>query len=218
MTKLVEELFGGWKSPRGYERIPARYFDRPATQAEVRTPDKANAVLRLGANIKMRDDDPDFPAMILGNYLLGGNSAARLSARVREKEGLSYGTYASFSASQLDESALFGVSSIYAPQNKNKVETAVREEIERVLRDGYTDEEVAAAKSGFLQARRAARIQDRNLIGRLSLYLFVNRTFAWDIDFERKIAALTPAQVRDAMRRHLDLSKIAVVKVGDFKD
>jgi zinc protease len=166
----------------------------------------------------MRDDDPDFPAMILGNYLLGGNSAARLSARVREKEGLSYGTYASFSASQLDESALFGVSSIYAPQNKAKVEKAVREEIERVLRDGFTDEEVAAAKSGFLQARRAARIQDRNLIGRLSLYLFVNRTFAWDIDFEKKIAALTPAQVRDAMRRHLDLSRVAVVKVGDFKE
>jgi len=218
VAKLVEELFGNWKSPRGYERIPARYFDRPATQNEVRTPDKANAVLRLGANLKLRDDNPDFPALVLGNYLLGGTSTARLSARVREKEGLSYGTYASFAASQLDESASFGVSAIYAPQNKRKVETAVREEIERVLRDGYTDGEIAAGKTGFLQARRAARIQDRTLLGRLSLYLFVGRTFAWDVDFENKIAALTPAQVRDAMRRHLDLGKMAVVTAGDFKD
>ena len=218
VAKLVEDLFGGWKSPRGYERIPARYFDLPAIEAEVRTPDKANAVLRIGANIKVRDDNPDFPALVLGNYLLGGTSTARLSARVREKEGLSYGTNSSFVASQLDEAASFGVSAIYAPQNKRKVETAVREEIERVLRDGFTEEEIAAGKSGLLQARRAARIQDRNLIGRLSLYLFVGRTFAWDIDFEKKIAALTPGEVRDAMRRHLDLSKMAVIKAGDFKE
>ena len=94
----------------------------------------------------------------------------------------------------------------------------MREEIERVLRDGFTEEEITAGKSGLLQARRAARIQDRNLIGRLSLYLFVGRTFAWDIDFERKIAALTPGEVRDAMRRHFDVSKMAVIKAGDFKE
>ena len=218
VTQLVEELFGAWKSPRGYERIPARYFDRPGVQDEVRTPDKANAVLRLGANLKVRDDNPDFPALVLGNYLLGGTSTARLSARVREKEGLSYGTYSSFTASQLDESASFGVSSIYAPQNKTRVESAVREEIAHVLRDGYTEEELAAGKSGLLQSRRAARIQDRNLIGRVSMYLFIDRTFAWDIEFEKQIAALTPAQVRDAMRRHLDPAKMAVVKAGDFKE
>ncbi len=218
VTQLVEELFGAWKSPRGYERIPARYFDRPAIQDEVRTPDKANAVLRLGANLKVRDDNPDFPALVLGNYLLGGTSTARLSARVREKEGLSYGTYSSFTASQLDESASFGVSSIYAPQNKVKVENAVREEIARVLREGYTEEELAAGKNGLLQSRRAARIQDRNLIGRVSMYLFIDRTFAWDIEFEKKIAALTSVQVRDAMRRHLDPAKMTVVKAGDFKD
>jgi zinc protease len=217
-AKLVEELFGAWKSPQGYKRIPARYFDVPGTQMEVRTPDKANAVLRAGANLKVRDDNPDFPALVLGNYLLGGTSSARLSARVREKEGLSYGTYSSFSASQLDEAGTFGVSSIYAPQNKGKVETAVREEIGRVLREGYTAEEIAGGKTGFLEARRAGRIQDRTLLGRLSLYAYLDRTFAWDIDFEKKIAALTPEQVRDAMRRHFDVSKLAIVKAGDFKE
>jgi zinc protease len=217
VEKLVEELFGGWKSPQGYKRIPGRYFDQPGTTVEIRTPDKANAVLRGGANLKLRDDNPDFPALVLGNYLLGGTSTGRLGARVREKEGLSYGTYSTFSVSQLDENGSFGVSAIYAPQNKQKVEVAIREEVERVLRDGYTPAEIAAGKSGYLEARRTARIQDRSLIGRLSLYAFLDRTFAWDIDFEKKIAALTPEQVRDAMRRHMDPSKITFVKAGDFK-
>ncbi len=218
VMKLIEELFGGWKSPAPYERIPARYFDRPGTDADIRTPDKANAVLRIGANLKLRDDHPDFPALVLGNYLLGGTSTARLAARVREKEGLSYGINSGFSASQLDESASFSISAIYAPQNKKKVETAVREEIARVLRDGFSAEEVAAGKSGLLEARRIGRTQDRNLVGRLSLYLFTNRTFAWDMDFERKIAALTPDELRAALARHLDPARLAVLKAGDFKD
>jgi zinc protease len=166
----------------------------------------------------MRDDHPDFPALILGNYLLGGTSSARLMARVREKEGLSYGISSYFSASQLDPTASFGISAIYAPQNKRRVETAVREEIARVLKDGYTAEEVAAGKSGMLESRRISRTQDRSLVGRISTYLYVNRTFEWDVEFEKQIAALTPEQVRDALRRHLDPAKLAVIKAGDFKD
>ncbi|MSP98084.1 MAG: insulinase family protein [Betaproteobacteria bacterium] len=218
VMKLLEELFGDWKSPAAYKRIPARYFERPRWEDEVRTPDKANAVLRAGINLKLRDDNADFAALILGNYLLGGSSTARLPGRIREKEGLSYSTYSSFTASQLDETASFSVSAIFAPQNKPRVETAIREEIDRVLREGFSDEEVAAGKTGVLQARRLARTQDRSLVGRLSMYLYVNRSFAWDLEFENKIAALTKEEIRDAMRRHLDASKLSVMKAGDFKN
>ena len=218
LTKLVEELFGDWVNPTTYARIPSRYFDLPHSVTEIRTPDKANAVLRAGLNMKLRDDHPDFPALILGHYLLGGSSSARLQARIREKEGLSYSTYASLSVSQLDEAASFSASAIFAPQNRSKVEAAMREELERVLREGFTAEEAAAGKAGLLEARRLARTQDRQLLGRLGLYLFIDRTFAWDADFEKKIASLTAPAIRDAMRRHLDLSKLSVVTAGDFKN
>ncbi len=102
------------------------------------TPDKANAVLRAGLNLALRDDDPDFPALIFGNYLIGGTTSARLSARVREKEGLSYGTYSSLGAGSLDAVGSFGISSIYAPQNRERVERAIREELERALDRGFT--------------------------------------------------------------------------------
>ncbi|HLE67619.1 MAG TPA: insulinase family protein, partial [Burkholderiales bacterium] len=214
---LVEELFGGWKSPHPFTRIPARYFERPPLEEEVRTPDKANAILRAGVNLKLRDDHPDFPALVLGSYLLGGSSAARLPARVREKEGLSYSTYAHFNASSLDESARFGVAAIFAPQNKTRVEAAIREELERALKDGFSAPEFESAKKGLLEARRLARAQDRSLVARLSNYLFIGRTFAWDIELEQRIAALTPTEVRDALRRYLDPAKLSVLKAGDFR-
>jgi zinc protease len=218
LAKLVEELFGDWRSPAPFKRIPARYFERPPLEELVQTPDKANAVLRAGVNLKLRDDHPDFAALVLANWMLGGTSTGRLPARVREKEGLSYSTYSHFSASALDEAGGFGISAIYAPQNRERVERAIREELERARDGGFGDAEVEAAKKGFLEARRLQRAQDRALAARMSNYLFVGRTFAWDVEFEKQVAALTAAQVRDALRRHIDPAKLSVLKAGDFKN
>jgi zinc protease len=217
VAALVDELFGDWKTPRPFERVPSLYFDRPALENDLATPDKANAVLRGGLNLKMRDDHPDFPALLLANQLLGGTSSARLPTRVREKEGLSYSTYTSFSSGPFDESASFRVSSIFAPQNRARVESAIREELERAVRDGFTAQEVELGKKSVLESRRMARSQDGSLVNRLSSYLFAKRTFAWDIELESKIAALTPAQVNDALRRHVDPARLSMIAAGDFR-
>jgi len=217
VARLVEELFGAWKLPRPYTRVASRHFDRPAAANEVITPDKANAVLRAGLNLKLRDDHPDFPALVLANYLLGGSSTARMPGRVREKEGLSYSTFTSFNASAFDEAGAFRIGAIFAPQNRSRVESAIREELERAVREGFDAEEIAAGKKALLEARRMARTQDRALASRLSSYLFTKRTFAWDIEFEAKIAALTPAQVNAAVKSHFDPGKLSMVSAGDFK-
>jgi len=217
LAKLLEELFGNWRSPAPYARIPAQHFERPVLEQTVATPDKANAVLRAGMNLRLRDDHADFPALVLGNYLLGGTSSGRLPARVREKDGLSYSTYSMFNASALDTAGSFGVAAIYAPQNRERVERAIREELERALEQGFSDAEVEGAKKGLLEARRVQRGQDGALAGRLANYLYLGRTFAWDVEFEQRIAALTPAAIRDALRRHIDPAKLSVLKAGDFK-
>ena len=217
LSALVAELFGGWQSPSPYARIPARHFQRAPIEENVSTPDKANAVLRAALNLELRDDHPDFPALVLGNYLLGGTSSGRLPARVREQEGLSYSTYSYFSASALDASGVFGLSSIYAPQNRERVERAIREELGRALERGFAEAEFEAAKRGLLETRRVQRSQDRSLAARLANYLYVGRSFDWDIEFEKRIAALDAAGVRDALRRHIDPAKLSVLKAGDFR-
>ena len=136
---------------------------------------------------------------------------------MREKEGLSYSTYSYFSANPLDASASFGAGAIFAPQNRERVERAIREELERALAQGFGAAEFEAAKKGLLEARRVQRGQDAALAGRLSNYLYLGRSFAWDTELENRIAALKPDEVRDALRRHLDLKKLSFLKVGDFK-
>jgi len=215
-TRLATELFGDWKSPGPYQRIPARYFEVQPMDTVIETPDKANAVFRGGVNLKLRDDDPDYPALVLGNYLLGGSSDARLARRIREKEGLSYSVGSWLSASAQDQAGEFGVYAIYAPQNRARVEAAIKEELARALDEGFTQAEVEDARKGLLQARKMARNSDAGLAGRLASYASINRTLAWDSAFEKRIAQLTPAEVRDALRRHLDPRRLSMVKAGDF--
>ena len=171
-------------------------------------------MLRGGLNLPIRDDHPDFPALVLANHLFGGSSVARVPARVREKEGLSYSTFTSFSSSAFDESATFRVSSIFAPQNRSRVEAAIREELVRAAQDGFTVREVDDGRKSLLESRRLTRSQDRSLAGRLSFYLFAGRTFDWDIAFESKIAALTPAEVNAAIKRRVHARDLAITMVA----
>ncbi len=217
VATLAGSLFGNWQSPHGYTRIPTVYRDLAAVNKSFETPDKANAFFLASLNLKVRDDNPDYPALVLGGYMLGGGFLnSRLAARIRQKEGISYGVGANIGASSLDEAGALTGNAIYAPQNAARLEAAFREEIAKILKDGFTAEEVAAAKSGWLQSRQVSRAQDRELSGRLAAYLFLNRTLAWDAAFEEKVNGLTPAQINAAMQKHIDPSKISIFKAGDF--
>jgi zinc protease len=215
--ELVGALLGDWKSPRAYERVPRPYQDVATANETFKTPDKANAFFISGQNLPMGDEDPDYPAMVLGNYLLGGGFLnSRLAVRIRQKEGLSYGVGSQFAASPLDKSGALIAYAIYAPQNAGKLEKAFREELDRVLKDGYTVQEVTEGKSGYLQGRQVSRAQDGSLARTLAQDLYLKRTLYWDEDFEKRVAALTPEDIVAAMRRHIDPSKFTAVKAGDF--
>ena len=217
VAPLATEIFGEWKSPAAYARIPQLYQDVAPAKEALETPDKANAYFVAGQNLKLRDDDKDYAPLMFGNFMLGVSDTARLYVRIREKEGLSYGVGSQLSASPLDESGAFTAFAIYAPQNADRLEAAFREEVGRVLSEGFAASEVTEAKSGWLQSRQITRSQDASLARMLAVQLYLGRTFSWDAELDQKIEALTGEQVLAAMRRHIDPAKMSMVKAGDFQ-
>jgi zinc protease len=217
VSSLVGEALGSWRSPLPFKRVPSVYFDVAAKTQSVETPDKANAAMAAGMNLKLRDDHPDYPALLLGHYILGSGMNSRLFQRIRQKEGLSYGVGAQFAASALDESGGFTAFAIYAPQNADKVEAAFRDELAKILKDGFTDEELKIARSGWLQQQQLNRASDQQLASRLSNLLFTNRTFERDLRLESLVGELTAERVTAAMRRHIDPAKVTIIRAGDFK-
>jgi zinc protease len=217
VESLAGELFGNWKSPSHYERLVNNYRKIEAIDQKFETPDKQNSLILLGMRLKMHDEDPDYAAMVLANYILGGSGGSRLFKRVRDKEGLSYGVSSSFNAPTKDDGGSFTANAICNPKNVPKVEASIRDEIARTMKEGFTAEEIALAKKSWLESRMVARAQDQALMGTLGQREFWGRNMKWDEQLEAKIAALTPEQVSEAFRKHMDPSALTVAKAGDFK-
>ncbi len=217
LKALATELFGNWKSVQGFTRIANKAILVPAINEAIETPDKANAFFVAAYNFDFRDDNPDYPALVLGNFMLGGGFLnSRLATRIRQKDGLSYGVGSQFSAGALDPVGSFFAYAIYAPENAEKLEKAFKEEIEKVITTGFTADEITAAKSGWSQSRTVNRAQDAGLAGTLNNYLFTKRDLKWDEEFEKKVMALTPEQINAAMKKHLKLESFSIIKAGDF--
>jgi len=218
VKSLVTSLFGEWKSAAPYERIKTGFQKVSAVNQSIETPDKANAVFAAGQRLQLSDEDADYPALLFGNYMLGGGFLnSRLAQRIRVKDGLSYGIGSSLSAKADEKDGRFQVFAIAAPQNVAKVESAFQEELGKALKDGFTQKEVDADRDGWLQFRQVNRAEDASLCRMLNGLNHEDRTLAWDQALESKVKSLTPEQVVEAMKKHIDPANITIIKAGDFK-
>ncbi len=215
---LIKELFAGWASKAPYARILAEPREVAAARLTVNTPDKENAFYRARINLNLRDDDPDYAPLVLANYVFGGGSglASRLVDRVRQRDGISYGAGSWLNVSSRDRASNWQMYGLVAPQNVARLEKAVQEEVDRLLKAGLTDKEIADGKNGLLQERLLSRSEDSALAAAWSEYLDLGRTFtAFSAPFEERIRALTTADIHAALRRHIDPAKLTVVIAGD---
>ncbi|MES2069669.1 MAG: pitrilysin family protein [Pseudomonadota bacterium] len=209
--------FGDWNARQVYRRVSRPYQQTQPQNLTRITPDKANAFFFGTMAMPLGDRHPDFAALSLGNYLLGGSTNSRILERIRQKDGVSYGGGSYLNPSPVDEAANFVVVAIFAPQNRQKLETGIREEIARVVRDGFSAAEIEDGKRSLLQQLQLARSQDNELAAELSRNLHLGRSMQFDADFERKLAALSAAEVKAAMIKYLDYDKLIKVAAGDFK-
>ena len=212
----LERLFGDWKSPSAFTRVPEPLVAKRANAMPIETPDKANAFLTGSTSFALNDRDPDYPAFLLANYLLGGSTNSRLWNRVRQKEGLSYGIGSGFRASSFEPNGLLSISAIFAPQNLQSLRTAVQDEIKRASTEGFSATEVEDGKKAMLQERRLARTQDAGLADALTQQAYLGRTFAYSGEVDAAIAKLTPEAVNAALRKYMQPDAFAFVFAGDF--
>ena len=213
----LETRFGDWTSDKPFTRIADPFTDFAAEQIRVETPDKANAIILMVTGLAMDDSHPDYPALLVGNYVFGGGSLkSRLADRVRQKDGLSYGVASQFSADSIDASASQLLYAIAAPENIERVEAAFREELALLLDKGVSEEELKDAIDGWLKSRHRARGEDGALLGMLADNAYLDRTMAWSAELDAKVAALTVDDVNAALRRHLDPKDYSVIAAGDF--
>ncbi|HUB78660.1 MAG TPA: insulinase family protein [Bryobacteraceae bacterium] len=216
IQKAAGEFLGSWNTAKAYKPMVVPFQKAPAINRKIETPDKANAEFLGGERFRMSQNDPDYPAIILASYMFGEPITSRVSNRIRNKEGLSYGANARMVVPNEGEASMLTVTVSLNPAVGPKVEQCFFEELQKAYQDGFTAAEVDEARKAVLEARMLNRSTDASLVTFLASHEQLNRPLKWDAEVEAKIASLTPGQINAAFRTHIDPAGMTIVKAGDF--
>jgi zinc protease len=217
VQRTAAELLGSWNTSKAYKPLITPFKKMAPINEKIETPDKANALFLAGQRFQMSQNDPDYPAMVLAGYMWGGPITSRVSDRIRNREGLSYGANSGFNVPTEGDSALLQGQVTLNPAAGPRVEFSFLDELRRVHRDGFTESELAEAKKAFLDSRVVGRSNDAALLNLILLHEQLDRPFTWDENFEAAIRRLTLDEVNAAFRKHIDPNGVSIVKAGDFK-
>ncbi len=212
---LIAKYFRGWNgkdvpSPR----IPAPYSpDKPAVIAINKEITQANIIL---GHAGVRRDDPDYYAVLVMNYILGGGGfASRLMDNIRDNKGLSYDVHSFFAANKYAGSFQVGL------QTKNQsANTAIEEtlkEMNRIMTEPVGDKELNDARS-FLTGSFPLKIDSNNKIaGFLTSVEYYNLGLDYIEKYPAYINAVTKEDVLRVAKKHLNTKGYILVVVGDLE-
>jgi zinc protease len=218
LRDAVQQHLEGWVAKRKFQRMPSAFHDvSGGAVAYIDTPDKENTMVLMGQTLRLRDDDPDYAALVLANHVLGGAVESRLMERLRQKEGWSYGAFSYVDADAFDAAGVLVAGAQCAPQNAEQVLAAMREEIERLLREGVTEAELEAAKASYKAAFDNSLTSDDTVAGMHLEDLFLGRTMLFTQKQNDAIAALRPSDIRAALTRHVKMDRFVPVVAGDLE-
>ncbi|QKK01748.1 MAG: insulinase family protein [Pseudomonadota bacterium] len=217
LRAALESHFNDFTPEIAFERYAREFRDVEPAVLERQLDDKANAGLIGAQLIRLRDDDPDYPAVSLAGHLLGGGFlSSRLADRIRDTEGLSYGVGGAFNAHSIDERGSFFVYAMFAPENRERLVDVLFEELEAAVEDGFEAEEVERGRRGYLQQLELNRSNDSQLMAMLNEQLYLERDMGHQARFEARVAELTAGDVTAAVRKYLDPQRLSYAIAGDF--
>jgi zinc protease len=156
---------------------------------------------------------PDFFALTLGNYVLGGGGfVSRLTDQVREKRGLSYSVYSYFSPGQ--HAGAFTVGLQTRPDQAAQAVQVATDVLAEFVRTGPTDQEVQAAKD-FMIGGFALRLDsNRKLLDNLSNIAWFDLPLDYLDTWSAEIDKLSAAQIQQAFARNLQPERMVTVILG----
>ncbi|GEM45424.1 M16 family metallopeptidase [Deinococcus cellulosilyticus] len=215
---VLTSFASDWKTPVSYTKIAAPFVATTSTNHSINTPDKPNALFRVMGTFNLSRNDPDAPALTLANYMFGGGFlSSRLINRLRQTEGISYSANSSVSLPLDSQNARFSAGAIFNPSNAKLAEQAFFEELNRVLKDGFTQEELDTARSSYLQSESVGLTDDASLVGVLLSQTVNDRTFQKTAEFYEAIKNLTLEQVNAAFRKYIKPENLIFVRAGEFE-
>ncbi|MFT3693145.1 MAG: pitrilysin family protein [Kofleriaceae bacterium] len=215
ITAAFAKAFGGWQSKKPYKRLDDKPWNNPGSEKSILVKDKEQSTFAWGFDLPMRDTDPDYPAWVVANEVLGGYGGSRLWMRVREHEGLSYGVYSFVRVGALDDRSEFMGQAIVAPQNLAKAKASIMDELRKLSAAPPTASELQKAKDAWQKTVDTDLSDDRYETEMLVRQTEYARTTDFVKQLEQKIRAVTAADVQRVAKKYLDPKRLILIDAGD---
>ncbi|MDX9994350.1 MAG: pitrilysin family protein [Rhodocyclaceae bacterium] len=177
----------------------------PATQAHI----------HVGLPAMRRDASPDYFALLVGNYTLGGGGfVSRLMKEVREKRGYAYSVYSYFSPQVRPGPFQIGLQT--KREQAHDALKVVDDVLAKFLAEGPTAEELAAAKKNLIDGQALRIDSNAKLLGYLSLIGFYGLPLDYLDHFPRMVGQVTRDDVKAAFNRYVKPDNlVTVIVAGD---
>ncbi|OUS32260.1 hypothetical protein A9Q98_01675 [Thalassotalea sp. 42_200_T64] len=217
ISQQLHAVLARFANDTPYQRMEASFKDSQGLMVSSETPDKANAQVYFINAINMQVTHADYPALAMASKIFGGDTfTSRVGARIRVKEGYSYTVGAGLNVNTLDKQGLSLGWAISAPENVETVIAAYREEMQKVVDEGFTAEELDQAVKGFVSDRNRQWADD----GTIASILVKSAKLDQDLSFyDEQVTAiqnLTVREVNAAFNKHIASLELNVFKAGDF--
>jgi zinc protease len=182
-------------------------------------PDKTSAEYAMGIATGITNTHPDYPALVLGMQILGNAGfTGRLMQTVREKEGLTYGAYASVSASAQSD-GMCSIKSSFAPQSYDAGRASIMRQIKLILDTGVSSLEVRK-HTRMYGARSYVAISNSGACAMIAHRLIADdKSPAYFDQFIKEYLKLTAREVNKALRKYLVIENLSESVAGtiDYK-
>ena len=176
-----------------------------------------SAFLSWVAFLPLREGERDALALALANRMFGQQGSGRLWRRLREREGLSYGAWSELDWNGTAPSSWWRASASFAVSDIRRVERILAEELDMAARDGFGGDELALAKTGYLQEQRRLAAQPGRLLGRQLEALRID-ALEFDRPLKQRIAELSLEDVNAAWRRHIRPDRLVRAVAGNVPE
>jgi len=215
ISQALERALPGWN--KGVASTP------PPAPAKIGAPqslqvkkDLTQANIILGHD-GVRRDHPDYYALQVMNYILGGGGfSSRAMDSIRNERGLAYSVYSYFSAEKSHGSFQF----VMQTKNETAMEAIglAQEEIRRMREQEVSDQELGDAKN-YLTGSFPLRFDtNRKVAGFLAQVEYFNLGLDYPNRYNALIGKVNRADVQRVARQFLQPEKLITVIVGNPKN
>jgi zinc protease len=212
----IKQLTAGWKKAAvPPPQLPAVEKPEQFTQRIIPMPGAVQLHFYMG-HPGIRRDNPDYYKLLVMDYVLGTGPGFtdRLSARIRDREGLAYTVTGNITSTATEEPGVFTCYVGTDPKEFNRVKTIFLEELKRIREKPPKAEEVEDAKKYLLGNLPFHWITSEQVSGQLLAIERFHLGFDYLDHYRKAVAAVTPADVQQVAQQYLDPQKMILVAAG----